>query len=648
MWRLKFLRILLPALLLPFIAVLVLTMRERPAPRTPSSGAPAFSGPRAERIELTDLSGGSRRLSVKAKVVQQDEDGRLRLEGIEELVVDREAEPPLILSAERGETDASHRLIRLEGGVNVREEEGGLAVSLPILEVDEESGEARSIGEVAIEEPPYRGRAASVVYGLHGQPTVLSGVEIHGKDGSTLAAQHARLLDGPRDVDLSGDVRAQGMDWTLASGRLRIRRDAEGRLRHAAAADGVEGSRAAASDLGPAGRFAADAIEATWDAEGRPESVLLEGNARLQRGSDVLTAGRIEVARSAAAGEWETRAKGSVRAAGPWKDAPAAVQSEGLTAALNAHGGLLRAEFEKDVRFEGSGTAGEAERLVFVPSGRGEATLRSGPGRRARLARERTRVAADTLTTDPDGTEVTAEGRVESTLLPAPSSAARGPKGGGLFVEGEAVHFVSARLTSRSAETRLVFDGEVRGWQGERNLSADHVEVRRQPEELHAKGSVNTRMPRERGASTSESDYVRVSADRLDYEAAERKAVYTGSVRVRQAEGWLEAARVEVLLGEDGGEVREMLASGKVRFEFHHSAGGSMPQPATGEGDRVEYVPKESAVRLFGDESPAMVRRAGAQGGTTTGRVLRYRLDLGTIEVESGDRDRARIRTSGR
>ena len=91
-----------------------------------------------------------------------------------------------------------------------------------------------------------------------------------------------------------------------------------------------------------------------------------------------------------------------------------------------------------------------------------------------------------------------------------------------------------------------------------------------------------------------------------------------------------------------------MLASGKVRFEFRHSAAGTMPQPATGEGDRVEYVPAENTIWLFGDESPATVRRTGPQGGTTTGRVLRYRLDLGTIEVESGDRDRARIRTSGK
>ncbi len=159
---------------------------------------------------------------------------------------------------------------------------------------------------------------------------------------------------------------------------------------------------------------------------------------------------------------------------------------------------------------------------------------------------------------------------------------------------------------------------------------------------------MTTRIPRARAGSVSEADYIRVAAAQLDYSAEGRKAVYTGGVRVRQAEGWLEAARVEVQLAAEGGTIREMVASGSVRFEFHSSAAGGMPQPATGEGDRVEYTPEDDLVRLFGEGAPATVRRTGAQGGTTTGRVLRYRLDLGTIEVESGDRNRARIRTTGK
>jgi lipopolysaccharide transport protein LptA len=651
-WRLKFFKILLPALLLPFLVFLALTVRERPASHTPSQGTAPFPGARAERIDLTDLSGGERRFTVQARVVQQDGQGRLHLEGIERLLLDREAQPPLVVSAERGgvEGAAGQRLMRLEGGVNVQDDAAGLAVSLPTLEVNETTGEARSIGVVELRDPTYHGRAASVVYGLRGQPTQLTGVDFVGNDGSSLAAQQAVLREGPKDLEFQGEVRGAGKGWKLASEHLDVQRDAEGRLRHATASDDVVGTGPPEpGGAGPA-RFEAGHVEATWDDLGRPGTLLLEGSALVRRGAASLAARRIEAKRSNAAppASWNVVAGGSIRATGLWAKAPAVVQSDTLEALVDARGELLRADLEGGVRFEGGGSAGEAAHLTYVPGGKGRITLTAAPGRRARMARDRTRIAADEISTDPEGVELNAQGRVESSLLPSRLAPASGPPAGGLFQEGEAVHFVSARLKSRSAEERLDFDGGVRGWQGERNLSADHVDLKQRPEDLHARGNVTTRIPRARAGSVSEADYIRVAAEQLDYDAEGRKAVYTGGVRVRQAEGWLEAARVEVQLASEGGDIREMVASGSVRFEFHSSAGGSMPQPATGEGDRVEYTPEDNLIRLFGEGAPATVRRAGAQGGTTTGRVLRYRLDLGTIEVESGDRNRARIRTTGK
>jgi hypothetical protein len=50
-------------------------------------------------------------------------------------------------------------------------------------------------------------------------------------------------------------------------------------------------------------------------------------------------------------------------------------------------------------------------------------------------------------------------------------------------------------------------------------------------------------------------------------------------------------------------------------------------------------------IRLLGDRVPASVRRIGQGGGTTTGRVLRYRLDTGTLDVESGEQGPGRIRS---
>ena len=45
--------------------------------------------------------------------------------------------------------------------------------------------------------------------------------------------------------------------------------------------------------------------------------------------------------------------------------------------------------------------------------------------------------------------------------------------------------------------------------------------------------------------------------------------------------------------------------------------------------------------------APAAVRRSGGGGGPTSGRVVRYRVALGTLEVDAGEQGPARIGTTG-
>ncbi len=78
----------------------------------------------------------------------------------------------------------------------------------------------------------YEGKAAAVVYGLNGQPTVLVSPELEQSDGSTMSADRATLLDGTRDVEMTGNIRATTGETRLQAGRGRIRRTEEGQLRH--------------------------------------------------------------------------------------------------------------------------------------------------------------------------------------------------------------------------------------------------------------------------------------------------------------------------------------------------------------------------------------------------------------------------------
>ena len=122
----------------------------------------------------------------------------------------------------------------------------------------------------------------------------------------------------------------------------------------------------------------------------------------------------------------------------------------------------------------------------------------------------------------------------------------------------------------------------------------------------------------------------------------------SGDARIRQSEGWLQAQRLEVeLRAGDVDGIEQIRGFDEVRFEYRTTDEDGAPTPVSGEGDRVVYTPEQRLVRLFGDRAPATVRRAAAGGGNASGRVLVYRLDVGSIQIESGDQDSVRIITSG-
>jgi lipopolysaccharide transport protein LptA len=216
----------------------------------------------------------------------------------------------------------------------------------------------------------------------------------------------------------------------------------------------------------------------------------------------------------------------------------------------------------------------------------------------------------------------------------------------GIFVADEAIHFVSDRLESRAGGQYLVFSGTVRGWQGERNLSADTLTINQRAGTLAARENVTARFPRATSLTGgAEAHYIQITSGELDYGRAAAVAVFSENVRVRLVEGWVEADRIEIALTGEGGEIQRIEADGDVRLEFRQEVDDGVPNLVTGNCDRLIYIPSEETLRLIGEDAPASVRRIGQEEGTTTGRVLRYHIVQGTLEVDSGDQGAATIRT---
>ena len=644
MRRMRWLRILLPVLFLGFLVVVGFAVRTRPPRRIVTSPASGEEGARMEGFRFSDLVGGRRRLLVEAGVGRIDEDGSFSVEDVRRAEIDREGKPPLILAAPKGygAGKEGQRVMRLEGGVTLRDDAAGLTIAIPTVEVDQITGVVRSLGEARLTGGTWSGTASAIVHSLKGEPDQIMTLVLDDATGGHLEAQKATVDQGAGRLVLEGAVSARQLGFDLESGRVVLERDAaSGRLRRAEAGPGVRG-RATRGDTA-AGRFEARTAVALWGGDGQPESLVLEGGAHVEQTQGSLTADRAEV-RSRPDGARAVTATGAVVVTGALKRGPGQLSCDALSGTLTAKGDVQDGIATGNVRFSGEGTTGEAAEARFTALGpEGSIVLHSGPAQRARAANGRTRIAADTITSDLKGRRVEARGRVESTLLPDPTRRAATP----MFANDDAVHFVSASLTSDTAGGVLVFRGDVRGWQGDRSLSASSIEVHQEGETLDAEGGVTTRLPRESGASLREGDYVQVTSDKLAYRGAgQRNAAYDGRVRVRLLEGWLEAPHLEGSFAESGGGgLKTATATGGVRFEFRaRSAAGGLTT-ATGKGDRAVFEAAGRVLRLFGDQGAATIVATGEKPGSTSGRVLRYELETGALEVESGDRDRAVIKT---
>ena len=182
---------------------------------------------------------------------------------------------------------------------------------------------------------------------------------------------------------------------------------------------------------------------------GQLESVTLSGSARVQHPRGNIAADTIEAKAIDASGSFALTATGQVAASAPSPKGPSTLTCDAVRATLDAKGVARDGLASGNVRFDGEGTAGRPPRRRSPGTWRearsryarrgtgGRAWPRGGPG-----------WSRETIVSDVHGAKLTAEGRVESTMLPAPRNQPSGMSP--MFTATEAVHFVSASLESES------------------------------------------------------------------------------------------------------------------------------------------------------------------------------------------------------
>ena len=643
MLRIRLFKVLLPLLLIAIMVLLVWAIRPPTVPQVPLEPDESIE-PRVNEGEFRGYTFGPsgeliESMTMNAKSGEICGDDCFKACGVSRFELAREGTAPLEVSADCTTVTGpdGQRKMNFTGPVKITDHELGLVIDLPYLDVDEVAGVGRSTGAVSISGANHQTSAEGLVYGLAGQPTELYRLECQDDTGGLLLAQRGFLHDGLNDVELVQGVRYRREDDTsFRAETSRVVRHEDGRLQHLSASGSVvAGFRTANGYL----EAAADALEADWNDAGDARELILEGRALIEQGPRVVSADRLEFrALDDPAGAWFLDAQGSVRLLGPVEDGTARVRAAQLNAQLDAEMNVLEAEARGEVRFEAPKTQADAAVARLSRLDELGAALRveliSDEDRRARFAQDVSRVTADRIETDTGGNSLFATGRVESTLLPQPDSVLEG-----LFRTDTAVHFISSELHGDQQGQRLTFRGNVRGWQGEKNISANEIMIDQEQHTLQARDRVTTRGPREReGGAVGAEQFVQITAGRLDYSERDYRGTYREDVRVVLAEGWIESDTLTVFQNRSASGFERLLAEGDVRLEFLGVPGDNgEPVPrTTGHGDRLDYLTAEGVLVLFGDEQRAEIQRGGEQAGWSRGKVLTYRLDDGTLAVEGG------------
>ena len=393
--------------------------------------------------------------------------------------------------------------------------------------------------------------------------------------------------------------------------------------------------------------FIAAVVVASWNEEGKVVGVGLSGGARVQHTRGTIAADRIEAIAVGRRGDHrrfrldgrrgvrrlETRRRVARLRRAPCDDR---CQGRGARRARHRKRSIRR---RRDRRRGGRGPRHVAR------TGRRRDSAAPGSDRRAHLSSGRTRIVADTIVSDLRGVKLEASGRVESTMLPA--SANQPARTSPMFTSGQPVHFVSASLLQR----------EIR--------RAPRAPRRRQgvAGRAHAVGGRGRDDPGGRG--------VERLRPRRDAHAARSGACRDAkpiTSRSARTDSPIEAPRARPSTTETSGCGRPK--AGCRRRELVATLADGRPRAARGPGPlrgslRIPHAraiaafrrrPRGTAIARsttrwrasFASSATRRPRPCAApdpSGGTTVGRVLRYDVDTGALEVESGERDRATIQT---
>jgi LPS export ABC transporter protein LptC len=262
-------------------------------------------------------------------------------------------------------------------------------------------------------------------------------------------------------------------------------------------------------------------------------------------------------------------------------------------------------------------------------------------------AQPRPHVENESVTIDANAIDVTlnprtmtATGRVNSTMLPAPDKPAaktQGPNRPGLLADKEPVAIVADKLIYDEAARKADYSGQARLLQGQTTINGDTVTVDETKGDLIANGRViTTLMIAEKDAPADGKSKPMIGrAGSFTYSDQTRLATYKTTAQLDGDQGNLNAATIEVHLAKDENTLQRLAANGQVR---------ALVDKRTVTGAELAYSPDDAKYVVVGTP----VKMVDADCSETSGKTLTFWKGSDRVQVDGNNEVRTQTKGGGK
>ena len=286
-------------------------------------------------------------------------------------------------------------------------------------------------------------------------------------------------------------------------------------------------------------------------------------------------------------------------------------------------GDIEQASFHNNVHFtDGTKTTADAPTAVYaIGQDRLDLSVGQGDtGRGPHVSDGRISVEAARISMALTSQVLKADTNVRSTMIGSkPGAKPDGVRMPSMLKQEQPVNVKSNRLDYDGANAKAIYDGNARLWQDDTVIRGDKITVEDKTGNLHATGNVVTSMAlteagdKPAGAKPAAVEATTTTAEDLLYEDARHRATYTGKVHMNGPSGDVTAAKIELFLAEQGGQLERAEADGNVvsRQELRRAYGQHLiyhPKDGT-------YTMTGSPVKVY-DDTPGDCRMT--EGATAT------------------------------